>query len=488
MYYLLCIFEYFIIFISKVNLNSLPLNLTLSDRIDRNSVNHEVETLLTLECMFDLIPAPLSILDDNQDKVMFRSLEVRLYPTVKQETQINKTLGCSRFIYNQMLAERKSFYEANKTNKEVLKTHKYKTEKQYKEEFQFLKEPDATALQQSRVNLETGFKNAFASLSGKRKGPKMGFPVFKKKGGREAYKTVDGFKFFPKVQKLQLMKLGKVSFSHKGIQQWYLESELKSITVKKNPSGKYFAVLLFKGKDDSKPRNLNKELKVIGLDMSLSSLFIDSNSEKPEGFEKQFQKNHKRLARAQRRVSRKPIGTKNRLKASRKAACVHEDITNKRKDYSRKLAKKIVMENDVVGIETLNLNGMKQFNHGKSITDISWTGFVSDLENNAKKHGKLIHKVSRWYPSSKTCSCCGVIKEDLMIQDRSWSCVCGVTHDRDFNAAKNIRQETIKNIGSAGPESTSMEMDSNGRLIRNNKLLRTVNEVEIKPLKESLTT
>ena len=434
------------------------------------------------------IPAPLSILDENLDKVMFRSLEVRLYPNVKQEVLINKTLGCSRFIYNQMLAERKSFYEANKGNKDALRKHRYKTEKQYKEEFEFLKEPDATALQQSRMNLETGFKNAYSSLSGKRKGIKVGFPVFKKKGGREAYRSTMSFKFIHKDQKLQIAKLGKVKFRHDGIQQWYLESELKSITIKKNPSGKYYAVLLFKGKDDSKPINLNKELKVIGLDMSLSSLYVDSNGEKPTGFEKQFQKNHKRLTRAQRLVSRKPIDSKNRLKAKVKVACVQDDISNSRKDTSRKLAKKIVMENDVIGIEDLNLNGMKKFNHGKSVNDISWSSFVSDLENNARKHGKLIHKVSRWYPSSKTCSCCDNIKESLKIQDRSWTCVCGVTHDRDFNAAKNIRQETIKNIGSAGPESTSMEMDSNGRLTRNGKLLRTVNEVEIKPLKISLTT
>ena len=434
------------------------------------------------------IPAPLSILPENQDKIMFRGLELRIYPNEKQKVLIDKTLGCSRFLYNQMLAERKAFYEANKANKEALKKHKYKTEKQYKEEFSFLKEPDATALQQSRMNLETSYKNTFDSLSGKRRGPKVGFPVFKKKGGREAYKTVQCFKFFPEDQKVQIAKLGKVNFSHKGIQEWYLGSELKSVTVKKNPSGKYFAVLLFKGKDDSKPRDTSKELKVIGLDMSLTSLFVDSNGNKPEDFQKQFQKNHERLARAQRRVSRKPMGSQNRLKAKVKVACVHEDISNKRKDTSRKLSKKIVMENDVVGIEDLNLNGMKKL-FGKSVSDISWSDFVSDLQNNARKHGKLIHKVSRWYPSSKTCSCCGNIKKDLKIRDRSWTCICGVTYDRDFNAAVNIRQETIKNlIGSAGPESTSMEMDSNGRLTRNGKLLRTVNEVEIKPLKKQYET
>ena len=426
------------------------------------------------------IPAPLSILP--KDNVMYRGLELRIYPNKKQEVLIDKTFGCTRFIYNQMLAERNGVYENLKDDKKALYSHKYKTEKQYKEEFSFLKEPDATALQQSRMNLETSYKNVYDSLSGKRKGPKVGFPTFKKKGGREAYKTVQCFKFFPEDQKVQIAKLGKVNFSHNGIQQWYLESELKSITVKRTASGKYFAVLLFKGKDDSKPRDLSKPLKVIGLDMSLTSLFVDSNGNKPKDFQKQFQKNHKRLARVQRSVSRKPMGTKNRLKAKVKAACVHEDISNSRKDTSRKLAKSIVMENDVIGIEDLNLNGMKKL-YGKSVSDISWSGFVSDLENNARNQGKLIHKVSRWYPSSKTCSCCGVIKKDLKIQDRTWTCICGVTHDRDFNAAINIRNETIKSIGLARPESTSMEMDSNGRLTRNGKLLRTVNEVEIKPLK-----
>ena len=419
---------------------------------------------------------------------MFRSLEVRLYPTVKQKVLINKTLGCARLVYNATLAQRKEAYEKFKDDKEKLYVFKYRTIKELKAEFPFMTEVDSAALRQAQMDLDVSYNNVFKSISGKRKGLKMGFPVFKKKGGRQTYRAVQTIKLFKNECKIQLPKLGKVSFRHKGIQQWYLESELKSITVKKNPSGKYFAVLLFKGLNDSKPRNLNKELKVIGLDMSLSSLYVDSNGEKPIGFEKQFQKNHEKLARAQRSVSRKPMGTKNREKAKVKVARVHEDITNKRKDYSRKLAKKIVMENDVVGIEDLNLEGMKQFNHGKSVNDISWSGFKFDLENNARKHGKLIHKVSRWYPSSKTCSCCGNINKDLKIQDRSWTCICGVNHDRDFNAAKNIRNETIKSIGSAGPESTSMEMDSSGRLTRNGKVIsRTVDEVEIKPLKTSLT-
>ena len=436
-----------------------------------NTIDSRIFTLNTS------IPAPLSILPDNQDNTRFKALEVRLYPTEEHKVLINKTLGSCRFIYNQMLADRKEVYEKLKDDKKALYSHKYKTEKQLKKEFKFLKEPDSTALQQSRINLDIGFKNAYASLSGKRKGPKVGFPVFKKKGGREAYKTVMGFKFFPNEQEVQIAKLGKVKFRHNGIQEWYLKSELKSITVKRTASGKYFAVLLFKGLDDSKPRNLNKDLKVIGLDMSLSSLYVDSNGEKPD-FQKQFQKNHKRLARAQRSVSRKPMGTKNREKAKVKVACVHEDISNKRKDTSRKLAKKIVMDNDIVGIEDLNLNGMKKL-YGKSITDISWSGFKLDLENNARKHGRLIHKVSRWYPSSKTCSCCGNINKDLMIQDRSWTCICGVIHDRDFNAAVNIRNETIKSIGQEMSELTSMEMDSSGRLTRKGKVIsRTVDEVE----------
>lgn len=413
---------------------------------------------------------------------MFLSLEVRLYPNKKQEILINKTLGCCRFIYNQMLAERKRVYDILREDKKALYSYKYKTEKQYKEEFSFLKDSDSQALQQSRLNLDTAYKNTFKSISGKRKGCKVGFPVFKKKGSRESYRTTQSLKFLPEDQKIQIAKLGKVRFSHKDIQEWYLESELKSITIKKNPSGKYFAVLLFKGKDDSKPRDLSKPLKVIGLDMSLTSLYVDSNGNKPEGFEKQFRKAQKKLTRAQRRVSRKPIDTNNRLKAKVKAACVHEDISNKRKDCSKKLAKSIVNEYDIVGIEDLNLNGMKKL-YGKSVSDISWSSFVLDLENNARKHGKIIHKVSRWYPSSKTCSCCGTIKTDLTIKDRSWTCVCSVTHDRDFNAAVNIKNETIKSIGSAGPESTSMEMDSNGRLTRNNKvILRTVDEVEIKTI------
>ncbi len=410
---------------------------------------------------------------------MFKALEVRIYPDEKQEVLINKTFGCVRLVFNEMLGERQEVHNKFKDDKKSLYTHKYKTEKDLKVEFEFLKEVDSKALQQASRNLDVAFKNAYASLSGKRKGPKMGFPVFKKKGGKESFKTLGAIKFLHGEQEIQLPKLGKVKFRHKDIQDWYLESELKSITVKRTASGKYFAVLLFKGEDDSKPRNTSKPLKVIGLDMSLTSLYVDSNGNKPEDFQKQFQKNHKRLARAQRRVSRKPMGSQNRLKASRKAACVHEKIVNCRKDYSRKLARSIVMENDVVGIETLNLNAMKKSRYGKSIMEVSWSGFEADLKNNARKQGKLVYKVASNYASSKTCSCCGHKNMELKVWDRSWTCTCGVTHDRDNNAAVNIKNKTIERLGQEMSESTSMEMDSSGRLIRNgNVISRTVDEVE----------
>jgi putative transposase len=406
------------------------------------------------------------------DSFIYRALEVRLYPNDVQKELIEKTLGCCRFIYNQSLAERIETYRRLKDDKVALRKHKYLSEKQYKEKFEFLKEVDSTALMQKGHDLRKAYDNFFKSLSGKRKGPRMGFPAFKKKRYGDSYRTV-GFKADLKDKSIKLLKLKSVKFRQGTIKEWYFSAKLKSVTVKKSPSGKYFASLLYEGIDDRKKRGIKDEYKVIGLDMGLTSLYVDSNGNVPS-FQKQFVRNHEKLALAQKRLSRKSKGSRNYQKARVKVARVHEKIANCRKDISRKAAASLVKEYDVIGIEDLNLNGMKRHNHGKSVTDVAWGMFVNHLTQKAGQEGKIVHKVSRWFPSSKTCSCCGTIKSDLLLSDRSWTCTCGTSHNRDLNAAINIRNETIRNLMGSEGSSTSVEMDTSGRLKRSS----TINETE----------
>jgi putative transposase len=408
------------------------------------------------------------------DSFIYRALEVRLYPSPEQKELIEKTFGCCRLIRNSMLAERIEAYEKLKWDKAALRKHKYLTEKQYKEKYEFMSEVDSAALQQSRIDLNVAYSNFFKSLSGKRKGQKMGFPKFKKKSHNDSYRTVQGIRSCLTDMTLKVPKMEPIKFRQGTIKDWYHSAKLKSVTVKKTASGKYFASLLYEGVDDRKKRVTKDNYKVIGLDMSLSTLYIDSNGNVPS-FQKQFVRNHEKLARAQRKLSRKSRGSRNREKARVKVARVHEKIANCRKDISRKAAASLVKEYDVIGIEDLNLNGMKKHNHGKSVSDIAWGTFITHLTQKADQEGKIVHKVSRWFPSSKTCSCCGTIKTDLKLSDRSWTCVCGVSHNRDINAAINVRMQSIKElVGTWSSESTSVEMDTSGRLNR----LSTVNKAE----------
>jgi len=369
-----------------------------------------------------------------------RALKIRIYPTQEQSIQINKTLGCARFIYNQMLAERIAIYEDLKDDRDALYKYKYKTEKEYKENFEWLKEADSKALQYSRRYLEIAYTNFYKSLKGLRKGSKIGFPKFKKKKNSYSYTTIQSVDFNFEKSLIQLPKLKQVKFSHKSIKPWYLTAIVKSATVSRTTTGKYFVSVLFEGEQDWKGyQEITEKQKVIGLDMSMDKFYVDNLGNSPE-YKRLNRINESKIAKLNKRFSRKTSGSKNKEKARLRLARVYEIIKNQRSDFTHKLSHKLIKENDVVVIENLSIKGMSQaLNLGKSVMDLGYSEFVRQLHYKALWNDKTVITADKWFASSKLCSTCGYKNKDLLLQEREWECKnCGKHNHRDTNAAQNL--------------------------------------------------
>ena len=364
-----------------------------------------------------------------------KAYKFRIYPTKQQEEIINKTFGCCRFIYNQMLAERISAYEKLKNDRDQLYAYKYKTEKQFKEEFDWLREVDSIALQQSRRNLETAYKNFFQSKG------KVGFPKFKsKKDNNFSYTTINQkgtIKLLDDFKYIKLPKIGLVKIKcHRLISN---NEIIKSATFSKTPTNKYFISILVAYEKDIPYLNLDKE-KSLGLDYSSSSFYVDSQGNEAN-YSRYFRLLEDKLAREQRKLSKMQKSSNNRNKQKIKVARIHEKITNQRKDFCHKLSHKLSEEFDYICLEDINLHGMAQALHlGKSTNDNGFGMFRQFLFYKMFEKGKQLIKIDKWFPSSKTCHCCGSVNKNLTLNDRIWVCPsCGETIYRDINAALNIR-------------------------------------------------
>ena len=389
-----------------------------------------------------------------------KALKVRLYPSEEQKVILNKTFGCCRFVYNKYKEEKDNFYNENIKDKnlskkeiqELYKTFKPKTQKEFCDEFEWLREIPAITVTDTIRKCDNAYSSFFNSLSGKRKGRKVGFPKFKSR--KEKNQSFSVYMLSKNCldwehRIITIPKFKQVKFRHSEDKKgkwikWFKDATPKNITISKNACGEYWCSILFeKSQDISQSINTNK---AIGLDFSPNCLYINDLGESAPNFKKAKQENIKKLTKLQRKFARKQKDSKNREKARIKLARFENHIANIRKDYREKETLQLVQENDIIGIENLNIQAMEKYSHNaKNYVDTSWYAFITRLEQKAKFHNCLVIKSDKFYPSSKTCNHCGYIKKDLKLSNRTWICPqCGEEIQRDQNAAKNLKDNALK--------------------------------------------
>lgn len=378
-----------------------------------------------------------------------RAYKFRLYPNQDQQMRLDQTFGCCRFLWNKMLNERSETYQRLKDDKKQLYSHKYKTEKEYKQSFPFLKEVDAKALQSSTNNLLLAFQTFFKGLKQSRH---IGYPQFKSRKSNQSYTTYNinnNIKIDFDTKRIKLPKINSwIIYSDNRV----FSESIKHVTISKTKSGNYYISILIEKEIEITPKTTIAEEKIQAFDMSFPKFLVSTQNEYESP--RFYRKEEKKLQKFHRQLSRKKKGSNNRNKARIRLARKYEQIYNRKKDWTHKISHDLAQKYNAIILEDLNVEGMKKLGkgHAKSVTlDFSWSEFVNILKYKIKQQGKHLILVDRWFPSSKLCSHCGYKNNDLKMEDREWFCPeCKTNHDRDKNASKNLRKEGIKTLRSLG--------------------------------------
>lgn len=370
---------------------------------------------------------------------MLKGFKYRIYPTKEQEILLAKTFGSCRFVYNQLLAKKIELYKEE--NKSMSKTdcNNY-CNRELKKEYEWLKEIDKFALTNSIYDLNQAYQNFFRRV--KEGGDKAGFPKFKSKRNHNySYKTNftnNNIKVDFKNNKVQLPKIKWIKCK---LHREFI-GDIKSATISKTPSNKYFVSFCVEVRHEILPKNNN----AIGIDLGIKDLVITSDGEVFDN-KKLTYKYEKQLTKLQREFSHKQKGSKNWNKQRIKIARLYEKTTNVRKDNLNKISSQIIKENQFIFSEDLNIKGMvKNHNLAKSIHDCGWYELTRQLTYKAEWNDRIYKKVDRYYPSSQLCNVCGYKNSDTKdLGIRFWECPkCHTEHDRDKNASINILNEGLK--------------------------------------------
>jgi putative transposase len=363
---------------------------------------------------------------------MLHAYKYRMYPTQTQIPLLMSHIHACRFVYNHSLEQKIRAYERH--GKRVSCFDLNNQLPALKAEYPWLADVNSQSLQYANRNLDNAFTRFFRE--------KKGFPKFKsKKNPVQSFQVPQHYRVEFESNRVKLPKIGDV----KTMLHRVFAGKMKYATVSVTSTGKWFiSILVDDEQPDPNPVSFSSAT-TIGIDVGLTAFATFSTGEKVAN--PQYLKNSlQRLNVLQRRVSRKVKGSKNRHKAIRKLATCHEKVANQRNDFLHKLSYRVVSENQALAVESLNVTGMqKNHNLARSISDVSWSTFFTMLNYKCRKYGKTLLTIGRFDPSSKICNCCGYRNRDLKLSDREWICSdCGAVHDRDINAAINIKKFAVQ--------------------------------------------
>ena len=361
----------------------------------------------------------------------FRSFKYRIYPTQQQQSQLAQLFGGKRWIYNHFLAIQKQRFADKQKHLSNFDMNYLLTELKQKDETSWLRDLDSIMLQNTTEDLSRAYDAFFRSIKGQRKGKKMESPKFKKRNNRQSYRTRNikitdqGLKL-PKIKTCIDIKLHSP-----------LQGTIKSATISKTPSGKYFVSVLC----DTDIALMPMSGREVGVDLGLKDLTILSNGIKFDHPEQQLAKTKQLLKKQQVKLSRKTCGSNNYESTRIALAKKYEKISNIRNNYYHNISKYLVSNYDAIYVEDLNVSGMlKNRKLSRKIAESAWSTLSSMIEYKCNWYGKTYYRINRWCPTSKTCSSCGHKLDKLDLRTREWCCPeCGIIHDRDINAAMNIK-------------------------------------------------
>ena len=394
---------------------------------------------------------------------MLKAIKIRIYPNNEQVAYINKQLGCCRFVYNQCLSYRRTTYDMDK--KSISSTQTINHIVCLKKDFSFLKEVHSKVLQQSVIDLNKSFDNFFKKISN--------YPKFKsKKDNHQSCRFPKDAFIGIRGNRIDLIKtLRDIHFKCSRKDEFYInkhKDNVKSLTLTKTSSGKYYISILIDG-------NLNRVTKetnnTIGIDLGVKNFVITSDGNVFENFH--FKKTQsQKIQRLQRNISKKQKGSNNRNKARIKLAKLFEKINNKKRHYLHQISNTLIDENQIICMEDLNVRGMiKNHNLVDSIQEMNFGEFRRMLEYKAAWYNRKLVFINRFYPSSKTCHNCGYVNKKLTLYQRQWICPqCGQIIERDYNAALNILDEGLKIIGLSSPEFKLADYPTMDDKLRNKEL------------------